>query len=80
MSDKPNGLNINENCGALHPVNLAAEVKRLRADVGFAFDGDADRLVVVDEKAKWLMGIVYWAYWHFILKNKVNYNQVLWLL
>ncbi|ENY8298899.1 phosphoglucosamine mutase, partial [Campylobacter jejuni] len=52
MSDKPNGLNINENCGALHPVNLAAEVKRLRADVGFAFDGDADRLVVVDEKGE----------------------------
>lgn len=32
--------------------NLAAEVKRLRADVGFAFDGDADRLVVVDEKGE----------------------------
>lgn len=52
MSDKPNGLNINENCGALHPANLAAEVKRLRADVGFAFDGDANRLVVVDEKGE----------------------------
>lgn len=50
MSDKPNGLNINDNCGALHPTNLAEEVKKLRADVGFAFDGDADRLVVVDEK------------------------------
>lgn len=50
MSDKPNGLNINDNCGALHPANLAEEVKKLRADVGFAFDGDADRLVVVDEK------------------------------
>ncbi|CAG9470217.1 TPA: phosphoglucosamine mutase [Campylobacter upsaliensis] len=50
MSDSPNGLNINDNCGALHPANLAEEVKKLRADVGFAFDGDADRLVVVDEK------------------------------
>ena len=50
MSDKPNGLNINDNCGALHPTNLAEEVKKLRADVGFGFDGDADRLVVVDEK------------------------------
>ncbi|MDL0114183.1 phosphoglucosamine mutase [Campylobacter felis] len=50
MSDSPNGLNINDNCGALHPTNLAEEVKKLRADVGFAFDGDADRLVVVDEK------------------------------
>ena len=49
INDEPNGLNINENCGALHPLNLASEVKRLRADIGFAFDGDADRLVVVDE-------------------------------
>ncbi|MBK1972041.1 phosphoglucosamine mutase [Campylobacter sp. TTU_617] len=52
INDKPNGLNINENCGALHPINLADEVKRLRADVGFAFDGDADRLVVVDERGE----------------------------
>lgn len=52
INDKPNGLNINENCGALHPENLAYEVKKFRADVGFAFDGDADRLVVVDEKGE----------------------------
>lgn len=52
LNDKPNGLNINENCGALHPANLACEVKKFRADVGFAFDGDADRLVVVDEKGE----------------------------
>lgn len=52
LNDEPNGLNINENCGALHPTNLAAEVKRLRADVGFALDGDADRLVVVDERGE----------------------------
>lgn len=52
LNDKPNGLNINENCGALHPANLALEVKKLRADVGFAFDGDADRLVIVDEKGE----------------------------
>lgn len=50
LNDEPNGSNINENCGALHPESLAMEVKKLRADIGFAFDGDADRLVVVDEK------------------------------
>ena len=50
LNDKPNGSNINKDCGALHPRNLASEVLRLRADIGFAFDGDADRLVVVDEK------------------------------
>ncbi|WP_069638208.1 phosphoglucosamine mutase [Campylobacter pinnipediorum] len=49
LNDEPNGININQNCGALHPEYLASEVQRLRADIGFAFDGDADRLVVVDE-------------------------------
>ena len=51
LNDNPNGSNINENCGALHPEKLAMEVKKLRADIGFAFDGDADRLVVVDDSA-----------------------------
>ncbi len=50
LADQPNGNNINLNCGALHPENLSEQVRHLRADVGFAFDGDADRLVVVDEK------------------------------
>ncbi|NOX15218.1 MAG: phosphoglucosamine mutase [Epsilonproteobacteria bacterium] len=49
INDTPNGSNINLNCGAMHPEILGNEVRRLRADVGFAFDGDADRLVVVDE-------------------------------
>jgi len=49
LNDKPNGSNINLNCGALHPEELGAQVRKLRADIGFAFDGDADRLVVVDE-------------------------------
>ncbi len=49
INNEPNGKNINQSCGALHPEALGQEVKRLRADIGFAFDGDADRLVVVDE-------------------------------
>ncbi len=49
INDTPNGSNINLNCGAMHPEILGEEVRRLRADLGFAFDGDADRLVVVDE-------------------------------
>jgi phosphoglucosamine mutase len=52
INDEPNGSNINLSCGALHPQMLGDEVVRLRADVGFAFDGDADRLVVVDERGK----------------------------
>lgn len=50
INNKPNGYNINEQCGAMHPVSLSNEVKRYRADIGFALDGDADRLVVVDNK------------------------------
>ena len=50
LGNKPNGFNINEGCGALHPEYLAKAVLEYRADVGIALDGDADRLVVVDEK------------------------------
>ena len=50
IGDKPDGFNINEGCGAMHPENLAKIVRESRADVGIALDGDADRLVMVDEK------------------------------
>ena len=44
------GLKINDNCGALYPENLIKRMFRYKADMGFAFDGDADRLIAVDEK------------------------------
>lgn len=46
----PDGTNINHECGALHPELMAAKVKELGADIGLAFDGDGDRLIVCDEK------------------------------
>jgi phosphoglucosamine mutase len=46
----PDGKNINHHCGALHPEKVAAVVRREKAHLGFAFDGDADRLIMVDEK------------------------------
>jgi phosphoglucosamine mutase len=46
---KPNGININKECGALHPQHMAKEVVRRKAHLGVALDGDADRLIVVDE-------------------------------
>lgn len=49
LADEPNGFNINEGCGAMHPENLAKAVLEYRADIGIALDGDADRLVMVDE-------------------------------
>lgn len=45
----PDGLNINAGCGSTHPELLQAEVRRLGADLGLSFDGDADRLIAVDE-------------------------------
>jgi phosphoglucosamine mutase len=47
---EPNGMNINEECGSTHPQALAKAVKAYRADIGVALDGDADRLVICDEK------------------------------
>lgn len=46
----PNGTNINADCGSTHPGTLAEAVKTYRADIGIALDGDADRLIVCDEK------------------------------
>ena len=47
---KPDGTNINRDCGSTHPESLAEAVLREKADLGIALDGDADRLVIVDEK------------------------------
>src|SRR3954470_12026386 len=49
---KPNGVNINRNCGALHPEHVAAEVKKKKAHLGVALDGDADRVIFVDERGQ----------------------------
>jgi phosphoglucosamine mutase len=48
IHDQPNGRNINEHCGSTHPEDIVAKVKELGADLGLAFDGDADRLIAVD--------------------------------
>ncbi|MEA2028161.1 MAG: phosphoglucosamine mutase [Campylobacterota bacterium] len=50
IANEPNGYNINEGCGAMHPEFVANAVQKYRADVGIALDGDADRLVLIDEK------------------------------
>jgi phosphoglucosamine mutase len=52
----PNGRNINEGCGSLFPEKVAAKVAEVRADVGIALDGDADRIVMVDERGTILDG------------------------
>lgn len=49
INDEPNGININEDCGSTHPIGLMKKVHEVRADVGIALDGDADRVLLVDE-------------------------------
>ncbi|MDP2848645.1 MAG: phosphoglucosamine mutase [Humidesulfovibrio sp.] len=56
MGVTPNGVNINDGCGSLFPDKLAAKVREVGADIGLALDGDADRLIVVDEQGKVLDG------------------------
>ncbi|RKD22655.1 phosphoglucosamine mutase [Ammoniphilus oxalaticus] len=50
LDNNPDGLNINEDCGSTHPENAREAVLEHKADVGLAFDGDADRLIAIDEK------------------------------
>jgi phosphoglucosamine mutase len=53
---EPNGRNINLNCGSLHPSSLQQAVRDAKADAGLAFDGDADRLLLVDERGNLVDG------------------------
>jgi phosphoglucosamine mutase len=50
VGNRPNGTNINESCGATHPEHEAAVARQYRADVGIAVDGDADRVILIDER------------------------------
>ena len=53
---KPNGLNINDECGSTYPKTMIKAVKEYRADIGIALDGDADRVVMCDEKGEVIDG------------------------
>ena len=56
ISASPNGLNINDNCGSTHLENLIEAVKSQGADIGIAHDGDADRVLAIDEKGSVIDG------------------------
>jgi phosphoglucosamine mutase len=56
IGDNPNGTNINDKVGALYPAKLAEAVREFRADVGISLDGDADRVIMCDEKGQILNG------------------------
>lgn len=56
INNRPNGVNINEKCGSTHIEGLCELVKKNGLDIGFAFDGDADRCLAVDEKGNVITG------------------------
>jgi phosphoglucosamine mutase len=70
LFDQPDGKNINLKCGSQHTDALAAEVLRQRADAGFAFDGDGDRVIAVDDKGIILTGDRMLAICSAILKKE----------
>ena len=53
---QPNGTNINQECGSMHPQNLCQKVREYRADIGIAHDGDADRVLLCDEQGRLIDG------------------------
>jgi len=72
MNDTPNGRNINENSGALHPEGLAKRVVAERADFGVAFDGDADRAIFADDAGNVRNGDEIIYLWSQYLKREGN--------
>ena len=56
IGDKPNGFNINKNCGSTYPNTLQKYVKKYKADLGISLDGDADRIIMCDEKGSIIDG------------------------
>jgi len=56
IADEPDGLNINKDCGSTHPANLKAAVLAQQADLGIAFDGDGDRVAMVDNTGRIIDG------------------------
>ncbi len=75
INNSPNGYNVNLNSGALHPENLQESVLLNQAHLGIALDGDADRLIVVDEKGNVLDGDQIIAMCAVDLKNKEQPDQ-----
>jgi len=78
LNDKPNGLNINENCGSTHMQALKSYVKQNKLDAGIAFDGDADRCLAVDENGNTVDGdkIMALCGKRLLSEGKLNHNTI----
>ncbi|MBR9690366.1 phosphoglucosamine mutase [Candidatus Woesearchaeota archaeon] len=73
LNNKPDGMNINKNAGCIHPEILISQVKKENADIGIALDGDADRVLLVDEKGEIVDGDEIIAIW---TKHKVDKDMM----
>ncbi|MAG07928.1 phosphoglucosamine mutase [Candidatus Woesearchaeota archaeon] len=78
LNNKPNGLNINLNCGALHPEVVREAVLKEKADIGISLDGDGDRVIMADEKGNIIDGdsIMAICGLHLLKKNKLKDNTI----
>ncbi len=78
LNVSPNGFNINSAAGALHPEALSEAVRTYRADLGIALDGDADRVILVDEKGRIVDGdaLLAIAALHLKEENRLKENKV----
>lgn len=63
LYNTPDGLNINEDCGSTHPEQLQQAVVEHQADLGIAFDGDADRVIMVDKMVSRSPVIISFIFW-----------------
>ena len=78
IADKPNGKNVNENCGCTHISFLKENVLKNNADIGFAYDGDADRIICVTKKGRILTGdeILYFIASYLNKRNLLKQNKI----
>ena len=78
IHSEPNGMNINDHCGSTHPEELQQLMKEGHYDVGFAFDGDADRLIAVDEDGNLINGdyVLHICGKHMLAKGKLKDQAV----
>ena len=73
INNNPNGININKNCGAVDTNELKNKVTQTNSDIGFAFDGDGDRLIVVNEKGDIVDGdMIIALFSKFIVNEKIK--------
>lgn len=75
LNDKPDGMNINKNCGAVHPKNTGQRVIKEKADIGITLDGDSDRLIICDEKGEIIDGDHILAYSAIEMKKQGLLNK-----